>query len=62
MVTAAEVIKHFDMPRATFYWLVKTGAITAHVLPPKDWHRRRQLRFRLSEVAEDLAKIPKPAP
>jgi len=56
MVDAHEITTRFEIPRGSLYGLVKEGLIRAHDVT-KDHHRRRQLRFYASEVAEDVAKI-----
>lgn len=56
MITANAVAEHFGIPKSTLYYLVKRELVRYHELPPKEWVKRRQLRFTIGEVREDLAK------
>lgn len=62
LVSAQEVILAFNIPRTYLYRLVQRGKIRAHYQPRQPYHERRRLLFRLSEVEEDLALLPKPKP
>lgn len=56
LVTAQVVSRELGIPRSTLYRLVEAGKVPA-VDVTKDWHERRQYRFRLSEVRTALADI-----
>jgi predicted DNA-binding transcriptional regulator AlpA len=57
LVTASVVSRHFGIPVSTLYYLANSGQVPYHELPPKPWVKRRQLRFKLSEVRAALDKL-----
>lgn len=56
LVTAKVITDQFHIPRSTLYRLVKDGKVRA-VDVTRDFHSRRQFRFRLSDVRADLDAI-----
>jgi predicted DNA-binding transcriptional regulator AlpA len=60
MVTAKVIAEKFAMPRSTLYRFVDEGRIPADDVT-KPWHRRRQLRFRVSEVQRAIDAMKRPA-
>lgn len=56
MVTAKSVTEELGIPRSTLYRLVEEGKVPAEDVT-KDWHTRRQYRFRVSEVRAALEAI-----
>lgn len=63
MVTARVIAEQFDIPRSTLYRLVDEGRIPADDVT-KPWHKRRQFRFKVSEVRraiEEQRKTARPA-
>ncbi len=58
-ITAEVVLRETGIPRSAFYRLVAEGKIRSHPLPLLPHHQRQQYRFRLSEVREDLDRLPK---
>ncbi len=55
MVTAKDVFARFPIKPATFYRMVKLGEMPFHEVT-QPWHKKRQLRFLMSEVERILAK------
>jgi excisionase family DNA binding protein len=53
LVTVDTVVRETKIPRATVYKMVEEKRIP-FVDVTQPWHRRRQLRFRLSEVQAAL--------
>ena len=56
MVPAKVITDQFHIPRSTLYRLVEQGKVRA-VDVTEDFHTRRQFRFRVSEVKDDLDRI-----
>lgn len=56
MVTAKVITDRFHIPRATLYRLVDQGKVPAHDVTA-DYHQRRQIRFKESEVQAALEQI-----
>jgi predicted DNA-binding transcriptional regulator AlpA len=56
MVGASEVIRRLDIPRTTFYRLVKEHRIPSSE-ERKPWQRRTVKRFKLSEVKAALERL-----
>lgn len=56
LVTAKVITDQFHIPRSTLYRLVEDGKVRARDVTA-DYHSRRQYRFLVSEVEEDLARI-----
>jgi excisionase family DNA binding protein len=62
MVTAKVISEQFAIPRSTLYRLVDEGRIPAEDVT-KPWHRRRQLRFKASDVRKAIEdRKPSPVP
>lgn len=64
MVTAKVISDQFHIPRSTLYRLVDEGKVPVHDVTA-DYHQRRQIRFKVSEVQTALDRIKaqrKPAP
>jgi hypothetical protein len=59
MVTAAVVLSELHIPKSKLYDLVTRDLVRAHPLPRLPHHQRPAYRFLLSEVREDLAKLPR---
>lgn len=56
MVTAKVISDQFHIPRSTLYRLVEDGRIPAEDVT-EVWHKRRQFRFRVSEVQQALDEM-----
>jgi hypothetical protein len=61
-VSAKVIAERFGLPQYAVYRLVDAGKIPAHPLPKPIWHTssRRQLQFKVSEVARALGRDPEP--
>ncbi len=59
MVNAAAIIAATGMPKSKLYRLVEQGKVRAYPLPRLPHHQRQAYLFKLSEVEEDLANLPR---
>jgi hypothetical protein len=57
LVSAKEILERFQIPRASFYRLLREGRIPSHRQQQEKWHTHTRLLFSPAEVEVALKKL-----